>query len=156
AAERERIAEYFISKKQWETAIPYLLDAESYDRAAEVIAETGPDWVAAGAYTSLRLFTDRIPSESLERSPRSLLFRAETLRLHGEIQDASATLRRAVNLLNENGDTAGEAEALHSLATIARRRGSYSDAYSYLDKAVDLANEDSETFIKCANTRGLC
>jgi len=156
AAERSRIAEHFLREKQWETALPYLLDAENFARAAEVIATTGAEWIAAGAFTSLRLFTERIPVDLLERFPRTLLYRAEVLRLHGEIQDASAMLRRAVELLRDNRDATGEGEALHALASIARRRGRFDETFELLDRAVKLVDDSSETFIKCANTRGLC
>jgi LuxR family maltose regulon positive regulatory protein len=156
AKERRRIAEHFLSVKQWETALPYLLDSENFERAAEVVGTTGTEWLAAGAFTSLRLSTERIPAEVLDRFPRTLIYRAEVLRLHGEIQDASAMLRHAVDLLRDQSDAAGEAEALHALASIARRRGHFDEAFQLLDRAVKLADDSSETFIKCANTRGLC
>jgi ATP/maltotriose-dependent transcriptional regulator MalT len=41
ATETNRIAEYFIAMKQWETALPYLLESGSFDRAAEIVSETG-------------------------------------------------------------------------------------------------------------------
>ena len=53
-------------------------------------------------------------------------------------------------------DKTGEAEALHSLASLARRKGDCDSALDYLEKAEKLVAEDSETFLKCANTRGLC
>jgi LuxR family maltose regulon positive regulatory protein len=156
ARERTRIAEHLLALKQWEAALPYLVDAENFDRAAEVVSMTGPEWIAAGAFTSLRSVTNRIPEASMERFPRSLLHRAEVLRLHGEIQDASSTLKRAADLLRKTGDSDGEAEALHSLASIARRQARYKETLTLLDEARKLVKEDSETFIKCANTRGLC
>jgi DNA-binding SARP family transcriptional activator/Tfp pilus assembly protein PilF len=65
-------------------------------------------------------------------------------------------LRHAVDLLRDQSDAAGEAEALHALASFARRRGHFDEAFQLLDRAVKLADDSSETFIKCANTRGLC
>ena len=156
AAERVRFAEHFLSLKKWETALPYLLDAENFSRAAEIIAETGAEWIAAGAFTSLKLLTDRIPSGNMDEFPRSLLYRAEVLRLTGDIQDATGMLRRAIELLETGGDREGEAEALHALASIARRRGNFVEAYDLLDRAIKIADPDSEAYIKCANTRGLC
>jgi len=156
AAERNRIAEYFLSRRQPETALPYLLEAENFDRSAEVIAEIGADWIATGAFTSLRMFADRIPSESLDRWPRALLYSAEVLRIEGDMQEASSVLRHAVELLNSRGDRTGEAEALNSLASIARRRGNYQEAFELLDKADAITDPSSESYIKCANTRGLC
>src|SRR4029079_10257280 len=61
-----------------------------------------------------------------------------------------------IDLLKQNGDDRGEAEALHSLAAIERRRGNFKEAYDLLDKVAEFAAPDSETYIKCANTRGLC
>lgn len=154
--QQSRIAEHFISCRQWEAAIPYLLDAENYERAAEVVAETGSEWIAAGAFSSLRSFTDKIPTDFLEKHPRALLYRAEVLRLHGEIPDASSTLKRASDLLRVKDDRQGEAEALHALASIARRKGNFAEAYEFLNKADELVTRESETYIKSANTRGLC
>lgn len=156
AQERIRIAEHFLAARQWETALPYFLDSERYDRAAEVIAETGPEWIAAGAFTTLRHFVEKIPDHVLENFPRVYLYLAEVLRLHGEIQEASATLRKAIELLHDSKDVAGEADALHALASIERRRGNFTAAFDLLDAAGKLASADSETYIKVANTRGLC
>ena len=156
AAERNRIAEHYLGNKQWEMALPYLLDAQSFDRAAAVIAETGDEWIAAGAFTSLGQFADRVPAEILAKFPRALLHRAEIARLQGDVERSSALLNRAVKLLRENGEAISEAEALHSLASLARVKGRYAEAYQLLEQAEQIAVPDSETYIKCANTRGLC
>jgi LuxR family transcriptional regulator, maltose regulon positive regulatory protein len=156
AEERNRIADHFLKSKKWEVALPYLLAARNFDRAASVIAETGDKWIAAGAFTSLGLFAEQIPDRSLEEYPRSLLHKAEVARLHGEIEKSSKLLNRAVELLNQTGDSTGEGEALHSLASLARRRGRYTEAFSLIERAETLVSHTSETFMKCANTRGLC
>jgi len=156
AAERNRIAEDFIKHKQWELALPHLLEAENYDRAAELIAEHGNDWIEAGAFTSLGQFAEKVPSDVLERFPRAVLHRAEIARLQGEAETSSKLLHRAVKLLHQQKDTVGEAEALHSLASLTRRRGRASEALALLEKAEKLVPNDSETYLKCSNTRGLC
>jgi LuxR family maltose regulon positive regulatory protein len=156
AEERNRIAEYFLNEKKWEMALPYLLDARSFDRAASVIAETGGEWIAAGAFTSLGFFVERVSEDSLEKFPRSLLHTAEIARLQGETERSSTLLHRAVKLLSDAGDSTGEAEALHSLASLARRRGRHTEAFELLERAEALVPSTSETFLKCANTRGLC
>ncbi|HXC68731.1 MAG TPA: tetratricopeptide repeat protein [Pyrinomonadaceae bacterium] len=156
AEERNRIADHFLKSKKWEVALPYLLAARNFDRAASVIAETGNEWIAAGAFTSLGLFAEQIPDRSLEEHPRSLLHKAEVARLHGEIEKSSKLLNRAVELLNLTDDSTGEGEALHSLASLARRRGRYPEAFSLIERAETLVSHTSETFMKCANTRGLC
>jgi ATP/maltotriose-dependent transcriptional regulator MalT/DNA-binding SARP family transcriptional activator len=156
AEERNRIADHFLHSKKWEVALPYLLEAQNFDRAASVIAETGSEWIAAGAFTSLGLCAEQIPDQSLEEHPRSLLHKAEVARLHGEIEKSSKLLNRAVELLNKTGDSIGEGEALHSLASLARRRGRYVEAFSLIERAENLVSHTSETFMKCANTRGLC
>ena len=81
---------------------------------------------------------------------------AEIARLHGEIDKSSNLLHRAIKLLTKEKDKTGEAEALHSLASLARRKGDVKTALEYLEKAEKLVAEDSETYLKCANTRGLC
>lgn len=154
--ERIRIAEFFIKDRKWETAIPYLIEAESFDAAAEMIAENGAEWLAGGAITTLDRFAEKIPLESLEKFPRSLLHKAEIARLQGDSNKSSNILNRAVKLLHENNDQTGEAEALHSLASLERRRNRCDEAFAMLEKAEKLVAEDTETFVKCANTRGLC
>ena len=154
--ERNRIAEVFLNNKQWEMALPFLLDAENFERAAEVIADRGNDWIAAGAITSLGNFTEKIPAEYLEKFPRSLLHKAEIARLQGEATGSSNLLNRAVKLLHEQKDAFGEAEALHSLASLARRKAKADLALKLLEKAERLVPKDSETYLKCLNTRGLC
>jgi len=156
ADERNRIAEYFLANRKWEMALPYLLDAQNFDRAAAVIAETGGQWIAAGAFTSLGFFVERVSEESLDCFPRSLLHKAEIARLQGETEKSSTLLHRAVKLLSESGDAVGEAEALHSLASLARRHGRHTEAFELLGRAEALVPATSETFMKCANTRGLC
>jgi len=156
AEERNRIAEYFLADRKWEMALPYLLEARNFDHAASVIAEVGNDWIAAGAFTSLGLFADKVPEANLEKFPRSLLHRAEIARLQGETEKSTSLLHSAVRLLHETGDTTGEAEALHSLASLARRRGRHTEAFDLLERAEALVSPTSETFLKCANTRGLC
>src|SRR5438445_751227 len=96
AEERNRIAEVFRENKQWELALPFLLDSGNFDRAAEVIADHGNEWIAAGAIVSLGRFAEQVPIEILERFPRSLLHKAEIARLQGETNVSSNLLNRAV------------------------------------------------------------
>jgi LuxR family maltose regulon positive regulatory protein len=123
ARERIRIAEYFLAKQLWENALPYFLEAEDYDRAAQTIAQHGEKWLSSGAITTLGTFAEKIPPEYLDKFPSSLLYAAEVARLQGDTDKSSSLLLRAVKLLNTQKDAEGEAEALHSLASIARRKG---------------------------------
>jgi LuxR family maltose regulon positive regulatory protein len=156
AEERIRIAEFFLESGKAASALPFLIDAEDFDRAAEIVAKSGENWIASGAFTSFRLIAEKIPQASLERHPRSLLHLAEVARLQGESERSGTLLQRAVRLCNESNDASGEAEALHSLASLARRRGDIGEALKLLEKSEQLAEPDSETLLKCANTRGLC
>ncbi|HEY8563000.1 MAG TPA: BTAD domain-containing putative transcriptional regulator [Pyrinomonadaceae bacterium] len=155
-AEKNRIAEFYLRENQWEKALPFLLEAENFERAAQIVAEKGVEWIAAGAGFTLENFIEKIPLAALEKFPRALLHNAEIARLRGESEKSTKLLNRAVKLLAAGGDRTGEAEALHSLASLARRRGDNSAAFEYLEKAESLVDENSETFLKCANTRGLC
>jgi len=154
--ERRRIADVFQSQGRWEQALPFLIEAEEHDQAAKIVAEHGGELLSAGAFVTLDLFSSRIPAESLEKYPFALLHAAEVARIQGDAGRANGLLRRATKLLSEAEDAAGEAEALHSLASLARRRGKMTEALRFLDRAEKLASADSETQLKCANTRGLC
>jgi LuxR family transcriptional regulator, maltose regulon positive regulatory protein len=156
AGERNRIAAFYLDNNQWEKALPYLLQAENFDRAAQVIAAGGGDWLASGAITTLSIFAEKIPLEFLEKYPRALLHKSEIARLQGETDKSSNLLSRAVKLLHAKNDTVGEAEALHALASLARRKGKCDEAFEYLEKAEKLVDESEETYLKCSNTRGLC
>ncbi len=156
AAEFVRFAEHFLTLGQWETGIHYLLEAEDYERTAAIIADYGAAWLSSGALSSMLSFVEALPTAAIEKHPRALAYQAEVLRLRGEYDNAQGLLRRAVALLQEQNDREGEAEALHSLATIARRRGDYDTAFSYLDRVAEFAGQKSSIQIKCGNTRGLC
>lgn len=156
AAERGHIAEVFLSEGRWEKALPFLLDAEDFDRAARLVAERGGELIAAGAFVTLGYFSARIPPEYLEKYPYALLHTAEIARIQGDTDRAASLLRRAGALLSDASDKAGEAEALHSLASLARRREKIEEALELLNRAESLAPAGSETLVKCANTRGLC
>ena len=155
ADERNRIASVLIDAGLWEKAMPFLLDAENFDDAARIIAGRGAELIDAGALLTLDTFTKRIPEAALERHPAALLHTAEVARIRGDMDRAAGLLRRAVELM-EGIDPPGEAEALHSLASIARRRGRLTEALDLLDRAEKTATAGSETLMKCANTRGLC
>ncbi len=156
AAEHKRYADYFLERGAWEQAMRHLLEAEDFERAAQVIALHGNEWIASGALSSLVSSAEALPDAVLEAHPRALAHRAEVARLRGEYDAAQSHFRRAATLLHEQNDKEGEAEALHSLATIARRRGDCTLAFTYLDRAVELTDEHSTVRIKCGNTRGLC
>jgi LuxR family maltose regulon positive regulatory protein len=156
AAEHARLADFFLEREQWEQAMQHLLAAEDFDRAAATIAERGGAWITAGALSSLASFADALPVPALEAHPRALAHRAEVARLRDEYDLAQSLFNRAASLLHEQSDAEGEAEAFHSLATIARRRGDCETAFSYLDRAVELTGERSVVRTKCGNTRGLC
>lgn len=154
--ERLRLADYYFRENQWEKALPFLLEAENFEQAAEIIAENGGEWIAGGASLTLDGFIEKIPLDALEKYPRSLLHKAEIARLRGEIDKSANLLNRVVKLLAGASDKTGEAEAWHSLASLARRKGDNAAAFDYLEKAEKLVDERSVTFLKCANTRGLC
>jgi LuxR family maltose regulon positive regulatory protein len=156
SAEHQRCAAYFSARLSWEQAVRHLLAAEDFDGAAKVIAEKGPEWISSGALGSLASLTDSLPQPAVEAHPRALAYRAEVDRLRGEYETAQSKLRRAAVLLKQQTDKEGEAEVLHSLATVARRQGDYTQAFAYLDSATELTDESSTVRVKCRNTRGLC
>src|ERR1700730_3659870 len=156
AAEHQRCAPHFIERLSWEQAVRHLLAAEDFDGAAKVIAERGSEWISSGALDSLATLADSLPQSAVEAHPRALAHRAEVARLRDEFESTHSLLRRAVSLLHEREDTEGEADALHSLATLARREGDYELAFSYLDRAIVLSSQNSAVRTKCGNTRGLC
>jgi LuxR family maltose regulon positive regulatory protein len=156
AAERDRIARYFLDAGKWDTALPYLVDAENFEMAAEVLATRGGEWISAGAFSAYGRIAESIPADVLDRHPRSLLHLAESARLQGEAERSARLLGRAVKLFGKQKDAAGEAEALHTLASLERRKGDVARALELLERAEGLAAPDSETSMKCANTRGLC
>jgi LuxR family transcriptional regulator, maltose regulon positive regulatory protein len=156
ATEHARFAAHFIERGVWDEAMHHLLAAEDYERAARIIAEEGGRWIESGTLGSLVSYSEALPATVLESHPRAMLHRAEAARLQGEYDGAQSLFRRAVQLLHERADREWEAEGLHSLATIARRRGEFETAFSYLDRAAELTGDGALVRTKCGNTRGLC
>lgn len=155
-AERNRIAEVFLNNELWELALPFLLDAENFERAAELIADRGNEWIIAGAIKSLADFTVKVPDAYLRKYPRALLHKAEIARLQGDTELSTSLLNRAVKLFGDQKDDVSQAEAFHLLASIARRRARPDEALELLEKAEKLVDPESSTYLKCLNTRGLC
>lgn len=156
AAEYERIADFLLTRNHWEPGVRYLLQAEKYERAAAIIAAGGQAMIAAGALGLVTSLIEVLPASLLEANPRVMGLRGEVTRLRGDYAAAQPFLRRAATLLAEQQDALGEAEALHSLAAIARRQGDSEHALAALDQAVALTDARSPVRIKCGNTRGLC
>jgi ATP/maltotriose-dependent transcriptional regulator MalT/DNA-binding SARP family transcriptional activator len=156
SAEHMRCAEHFLERGNWDQAVRHLLEAENFDRAAAVVADHGAEWITSGKLASLAALAESLPATALEAHPRAMAHRGEVARLRGEFETAQSLFRRAAAALRATGDDEGEADALHSLAAIARRQGDYDAAFKYLDRAVELTAADSPVRIKCGNTRGLC
>jgi LuxR family transcriptional regulator, maltose regulon positive regulatory protein len=156
AAEHVRCADHLLERGDWDQGVRHLLEAENFDRAGEVIAAHGADWIASGKLASLVSLAEALPPTVLEAHPRAMAHRAEVARLRGEFDTAQSLFRRAAAALRSKGDDEGEADALHSLATIARRHGDHDAAFQYLDRAIELTKPESAVRTKCGNTRGLC
>lgn len=155
AAEHQRLADQFLKRLAFEAGVRHLLAAEDFERAAEVVAEKGGEWISSGALNSLTSLVNDIPNAVIEKYPRTLAHRAEVARLRGDYETAQVQFSRAASLLKQHGDNDAEAEALHSLATLARRAGDFQLAFSYLDQTLELTS-DRSLRMKCANTKGLC
>ncbi len=156
AVEHKRCADYYLQRGAWEQAMSHLRDAADWDTAARTLAIYGGELIAAGALASLTSFAEMIPQAWRDKRPRVLLHEGEVARLRGDHKSAEALFVRAAPRLQTDEDAEGEADALHSLAAIARRRGDCAKAFEYLDQATELAGENSTLRTKCANTRGLC
>lgn len=154
--ERTRIGEFFLVKQLWENALPYLLEAEAFELAAETIARYGEEWLAVGGIAALKTFAERIPNAVLNQHPRALVYTAEAARMQGETDKATKLLQSAVKHLESVNDADAQADALHSLASLARRRGNYPEALNLIEQAEKLIGDDSPIRMKCENTRGLC
>ncbi|HEX4950017.1 MAG TPA: tetratricopeptide repeat protein [Blastocatellia bacterium] len=156
AAEYERIADFMRARNSWVPGVRYLLQAEKYERAAAIIGQEGTAMIAAGALEVVTSLIEALPTSMLETNPRVMGLRGEVARLRGDYGAAQPLLRRAATLFQAQQDAVGEAEALHSLATIARRQGDMVRAVTYVERALSLSAPNSPIRVKCGNTRGLC
>lgn len=155
AKEHQRYANHFLQREAWEQAARHLIAAEDFEGASKLISEKGSQWILSGALSSLATLADALPANALIAYPRALSHRAEVARLCGDLEKAQTMFRRAANLCQQQNDEEGEAEVLHSLATIARRQGDFHLAFNYLDRAIELSEPSSAVRMKCGNTRGL-
>ena len=127
----ERCSAYFLERQAWEHAVRHLMAAEEFDRAATVIAEqrSGVDLFRRSRFARRvgRFHCPRTPSKhihALSQIARRLLACAANMKLPSRCFSGRATL------LQQGDDKEGEAEALHSLATLARREADYELAFS--------------------------
>src|SRR5467141_432774 len=104
AAEHARYAQYFLEHAAWEQAVRHLLEAEDFERAAQIIAEYGSTWIASGKLGSLAALSEALPSSAVDAHPRALAYRAEVARLRGEFELAQNLFRRAIASLRQGGD----------------------------------------------------
>ena len=84
--ERNRIADYFFAENQWENALPFLLQAENFEKATEIHCRKRKRMDRRRRdYDARQFYFEKIPNAILEKFPRALLHQAEIARLRGEI-----------------------------------------------------------------------
>src|SRR5262245_25051587 len=70
-SEHARLANYFLELKLWDQAVQHLVEAENFDRAAELIAQYGESWIASGKLASLASLAEKLPAPALEEIGRA-------------------------------------------------------------------------------------
>ena len=100
ATERGRIAEAFLDNRQWELALPFLLDAGNFERAAEVIATRGKRLDRRRCHHFTRPFRRKGPgriSGTFSKLAASRCRNSPAAGRNGKIDAAAASRRSAVS-----------------------------------------------------------
>jgi ATP/maltotriose-dependent transcriptional regulator MalT/DNA-binding SARP family transcriptional activator len=110
-----------------EDAIEVALTASAHDMAARLIEEIAEGSLAAGLFSTLRQWIERLPGDVQANRPWLLVYLARALEVQGEWEAAAAVVERARARFHALADTKGLWASLRESAWICFRRGRYEE-----------------------------
>ena len=108
-------------------------------RGAKQSPNTGEEWLASGAITSLGTFAEKIPARNFRKiSALAAVHGGNRAACRAKPKSLQVCFSERSNYYTAQKDADGEAEALHSLASIARREAIARRRLNLLEKAENL------------------
>lgn len=109
----QRLGNYFLSMKDYASAVHHYLLAESYATAAHVLNRYYTHWRNSGQFTHFISLTERFPKAVIEKYPHLLLKKARLLLNLGKTTVVLQLLKSINRTLKKTKDSKGMTEALY-------------------------------------------
>lgn len=135
-------AELFIQQSEPATAIRHYLQAEAFDRAAEIIASVADETFNTGRWVSLDRWIGALPRDVLSEQPRLIIHQAKTWIQLGQLTDAVRELDRACEIFQAAGEEEYYAEALTFKSVALRLQGRCEEAIQQCEQALAVLDCD--------------
>lgn len=135
-------ADIMLAHGDGEEAVAHLLDAEQYQRAAEVLTYLGRDLVNDGRLDTLFGWIGRLPEQMLTLYPILRVYLGHIARLHSQFDEALDHYRQAIAQLRQGDDSATLSYALYSQARVYLDTINPAEADVLLEEARSLIAED--------------
>jgi len=127
-------AEYYERINLPEETLHHLLEAEEFQRAADLIEKIGSGLLASGRLDSLNDWLTRLPEEYRRNRPTLELLYGDICRLQADFEEAVAHFNNSARLYKQRKDPLGQSRALRGQAQV------FLDTVRPLEAAALLAN----------------
>lgn len=91
----ERASEWFQTRDLRQEAVEYALNAQAYDRAAQLLEQSANEMLQKGEHATLRRWLDTLPATTLDAHPSLWLARARAFVISHELDQAENALQQA-------------------------------------------------------------
>ncbi|UCG92621.1 MAG: winged helix-turn-helix domain-containing protein [candidate division WOR-3 bacterium] len=109
----QKVGNYFLSMKDYPSAVHHFLLAESYATAAHVLNRYYSHWRNSGQFTHFISLTERFPKAVIEKYPHLMLKKARLLLNLGKTTVVLQLLKSIMRTLKKTKDYKGTTEALY-------------------------------------------
>ncbi len=124
-------------------AIFHSLNANKYDKAAELILESADKLLEKGRIETLQQSLDALPDKYLSQHPELYLYQGDIYRLKSDFNGALNSYHEAEKLFKDKGNKKDKIRVLEKLAMIYLDTVQPNEADKYLKKALELKEEDN-------------
>jgi len=143
-------AQYFLSRKNAESAIYHLLEAQAWDSVADLLDTYAATLLSTGRLDTLASYIDSLPSLSLHQHPALMFTLGELARMHSRFDEALGWYKQAELTWRSRGQQDGIARALRGQARVYLDTVNPSHAEHLLEEAIRLSDgfEDREAQVR--------
>jgi len=113
-----RAASYYYKISDFDSAVYYLLQAEAYQEAADLLENYGGILLTTGRIDTLATYLDVLTPEILHQHPSLLSYLGDLARLHSRFQEALGWYAQAESLWRDRGNLEGVGRALRGQARV--------------------------------------
>jgi DNA-binding SARP family transcriptional activator len=143
-------AQYFLGHRDPESAIYHLLEAQAWDKVADLLDTFAGTLLSTGRLDTLASYIDSLPTSSLHQHPNLMFTLGELARMHSRFDEALGWYRQAEVTWRSQGGQDGVARALRGQARVYLDTVNPSQAERLLEEAIRLSDgfEDREAQVR--------